>query len=174
MDDSNSDQGKGGSYSGQGSTSFRNSSSGLPGSPPNFQHTAAAYLQQHVEELHFILAPGLGLVPHQLHQNYRQDEKHGELGWGPGPGSRCPHTGLSPATQCLALNMCVSHTEWKTQLSQRGNEAQEFLRILAPHLVHGAGPTPAFQPRPHTPTAPWVGIEVGEGHGVIGPTCELP
>ena len=57
--------------------------------PKAFSTQALAYLQQVIKELHLILAPGLRLVAHKLHQSYRQDEKRGELGWGPGPGPRC-------------------------------------------------------------------------------------
>lgn len=44
--------------------------------------TALTYLQQLIEQVQLILAPGLRLIPHKLHQSCRQEKEHGELGQG--------------------------------------------------------------------------------------------
>lgn len=84
--------------------------------PKAFSTQALAYPQQVIKELHLILAPGLRLVPHKLHQSCRQDEKHGELGWGPGFGSCCRQTGLSLSSHALLPKMHVSQAEQSSLL----------------------------------------------------------
>lgn len=107
----NSDQGKGEPI--EAPAGGQEGSLRAPSISPSCQ---LAYLQQLVEEIHLVLVPGLRLVPHKLHQSCRRDEKHGTLGWVPGPDSYCHHTGPSPAISCLALNRCVSQVERQPRL----------------------------------------------------------